>query len=51
MIPQKINNLLVTGKNSATRHISVAAYRTQSIEWSAGAAAGTTATFILEKNI
>lgn len=51
MIPQKINNLLVTGKNIATSHISAAAYRTQSIEWSAGAAAGTTAAFALEKNI
>lgn len=51
IIPQKIDNLLVTGKNIATSHISAAAYRTQSIEWSAGAAAGTTAAFALEKNI
>jgi hypothetical protein len=51
MIPQRINNLLVTGKNIATSHISAAAYRTQPVEWSAGAAAGTTAVFALEKNI
>lgn len=51
MIPQKIDNLLVTGTNIATSHISAAAYRTQPIEWSAGAAAGMTATFALEQNI
>jgi hypothetical protein len=51
MIPQRINNLLVTGKSIATSHISGAAYRTQPVEWSAGAAAGTTAVFALEKNI
>ncbi|MEA5573702.1 FAD-dependent oxidoreductase [Calothrix sp. UHCC 0171] len=51
MIPQKIDNLLVTGTNIATSHISAAAYRTQSIEWSTGAAAGMTATFALEQNI
>jgi hypothetical protein len=51
MIPQRINNLLVTGKSIATSHISAAAYRTQPIEWSAGAAAGTTAVFALERNI
>jgi FAD dependent oxidoreductase len=51
MIPQKIDNLLVTGTNIATSHISTAAYRTQPIEWSAGAAAGMTATFALEQNI
>jgi FAD dependent oxidoreductase len=51
MIPQRINNLLVTGKNIATSHISAAAYRTQPFEWSVGSAAGTTAAFALEKNI
>lgn len=28
IIPQKINNLLIRGKNIATSHISAAAYRT-----------------------
>jgi hypothetical protein len=51
MIPQRINNLLSTGKNMATSHIAAAAYRTQPIEWSAGAAAGTTAIFSLEHNV
>lgn len=51
MIPPKIDNLLVTGKNVATSHISAAAYRVQSFEWSAGAAAGTTAAFALETGV
>lgn len=51
MIPPKIDNLLVTGKNVATSHISAAAYRVHSFEWSAGAAAGTTAAFALERSI
>ena len=48
MIPPKIDNLLVTGKSIAMDHISASAYRVHSIEWSAGAAAGTTASFALE---
>jgi FAD dependent oxidoreductase len=48
MIPPRIDNLLVTGKNIAISHIAAAAYRVHSIEWSAGAAAGTTAAFSLE---
>ena len=51
MIPQKIDNLLVTGKNIAMSHIAAAAYRVQSVEWSAGAAAGTTAVFALDEAI
>ena len=51
MIPQKIDNLLVTGKASATSHIASAAYRVHSFEWASGAAAGTTAAFALEKGI
>jgi hypothetical protein len=51
MIPPKIDNLLVTGKNIATSHISAAAYRVQSFEWSVGAAAGTTTAFALEKDL
>lgn len=48
MIPPKIDNLLVTGKSIAMSHISASAYRVHAIEWSAGAAAGTTAVFALE---
>ncbi|MBD2083900.1 FAD-dependent oxidoreductase [Trichocoleus sp. ST-U3] len=51
MIPQKINNMLVAGKSIATSHIAAAAYRVHSFEWSAGAAAGTTAAFALENAI
>ena len=51
MIPQKIDNLLVTGKTIATSHITAAAYRVHSFEWSSGAAAGITAAFALENNI
>jgi hypothetical protein len=51
MIPPRINNLLVTGKSIATSHISAAAYRVHTFEWSAGAAAGTTAVFALEQGL
>ncbi len=51
MIPQKIDNLLVTGKSMAMSHLGAAAYRVQAIEWSAGAAAGTTAAFALENHL
>jgi hypothetical protein len=51
MIPQKVDNLLVASKNVATSHIAAAAYRVHSFEWSAGAAAGTTVAFALEKAI
>jgi hypothetical protein len=51
MIPQKIDNMLVAGKSIATSHVAAAAYRIHSFEWSAGAAAGTTAAFALEKGI
>ncbi|MEM7555846.1 MAG: FAD-dependent oxidoreductase [Cyanobacteria bacterium P01_A01_bin.84] len=51
MIPQKIDNLLVAGKSIATSHIAAAAYRVHSFEWSAGAAAGTTAAFALKNDI
>jgi hypothetical protein len=51
MIPQKIDNLLVGGKSIATSHIAAAAYRVHSFEWSAGAAAGTTAAFALRNQV
>lgn len=51
MIPQKIDNMLVTGKSIATSHIAAAAYRVHSFEWSAGVAAGITAAFALENGI
>ncbi|MBL1211489.1 FAD-dependent oxidoreductase, partial [Geminocystis sp. GBBB08] len=51
MIPQKIDNMLVTGKSIATSHIAAAAYRVHSFEWSSGAAAGTTASLALQKGI
>jgi len=51
MIPQKIDNMLVAGKSIAVSHTAAAAYRVHSFEWSAGAAAGVTAAFSLEKAI
>lgn len=51
MIPPRIDNLIVTGKNIATSHISAASYRVHGFEWSAGAAAGTTAVFVLERRL
>ncbi len=51
MIPQNIDNLLVTGKSIATSTIAAAAYRVHSFEWSSGAAAGTTASFALAAGV
>ncbi len=51
MIPQEIDNFLVAGKSIATSYIAAAAYRVHSFEWSAGAAAGTTIDFALERGI
>ncbi len=51
MIPQNIDNLLVTGKSIATSTIAAAAYRVHSFEWSSGAAAGTTASFALAEGV
>jgi hypothetical protein len=51
MIPQKIDNMLVVGKSIATSHVAAAAYRVHSFEWSAGAAAGNTAAFALDRGI
>lgn len=51
MIPQKIDNLLVAGKSIATSYSAAAMYRVHSFEWSAGAAAGTTAAFALSEGI
>ena len=51
MIPQRLDNLLVSGKNIAYSFGVAAGYRVHSFEWSVGAAAGTTAAFALEENI
>ncbi|XLQ11561.1 MAG: FAD-dependent oxidoreductase [cyanobacterium endosymbiont of Epithemia adnata isolate EadnSB Bon19] len=51
MIPQKLDNFLVTGKSIAVSHIAAAAYRVHSFEWSSGAAAGTVAAFALNQQI
>ena len=51
LIPQKIDNLLVSGKNIAYSYIVAAGYRVHSYEWSVGAAAATTATFALSEGI
>ncbi|OLP16321.1 FAD-binding protein [Leptolyngbya sp. 'hensonii'] len=51
MIPQKIDNLLVTGKSIAASNIAAAAYRVHSFEWSSGSAAGTTVAFAMEEDV
>lgn len=51
LIPQKIDNLIVSGKNIAYSYIVAAGYRVHSYEWSVGAAAGTTASFALKEGI
>jgi hypothetical protein len=51
LIPQKIDNLLVSGKSMANSTIASAAYRVHSFEWSSGVAAGMTAVFALEKDV
>jgi hypothetical protein len=51
LIPQKIDNLIVSGKNIAYSYIVAASYRVHSYEWSVGAAAATTASFALSEGI
>jgi FAD dependent oxidoreductase len=51
LIPQRLDNLLVAGKSIATSHITAAAYRVHSFEWSVGIAAGTTASFALREGV
>ncbi|MCI3279401.1 FAD-dependent oxidoreductase [Synechococcus sp. PCC 6717] len=51
LIPPRINNLLVTGKNIATSHIAAAAYRVHPYEWSVGAGTGTVAAYVLEQGL
>ena len=51
LIPQKVDNLIVSGKSIATSNIAAAAYRVHGFEWSVGAAAGTLASFSMEQGI
>lgn len=51
LIPQQVDNLLVTGKNIANSTIAASAYRVHGFEWSVGAAAGTTASFALRQGV
>lgn len=51
LIPQKIDNLIVTGKNIAVSHVAAAAYRVHPFEWSVGAAAGAVASYGLARRI
>ncbi len=51
LIPQKIDNLIVSGKNIAFSYIVAAGYRVHSYEWSVGAAAATTASFALSEGM
>ena len=48
LIPQQIDNLLIGGKSIAVTHIVNSITRTHYSEWSVGAAAGTTAGWLLK---
>ncbi len=51
MIPQKIDNMLVTGKGLAMSTIAAAAYRVHSYEWSVGVGAAATVDFALREGV
>ncbi|RZM82248.1 FAD-dependent oxidoreductase [Leptolyngbya iicbica] len=51
LIPQRVDNLLVTGKGLAMSTIAAAAYRVHSYEWSVGVGAAATADFALRNNV
>jgi len=51
LIPQRVDNLLVTGKGLAMSTIAAAAYRVHSYEWSVGVGAAATADFALRKGV
>jgi hypothetical protein len=51
LIPQKIDNLIVSGKNIGYSYIVAAGYRVHSYEWSVGAAAAMTASFALSEGV
>lgn len=51
MIPQRIDNLLVSSKSIATSYSAAAAYRVHSFEWSVGAAAAHTIDFSLRQGV
>ncbi|MBD0266902.1 MAG: FAD-dependent oxidoreductase [Cyanobacteria bacterium Co-bin8] len=51
MIPQKIDNMLVSSKSIAASYSAAAAYRVHSFEWSVGAAAGHTVDFVLNQDV
>jgi hypothetical protein len=50
LIPQRIDNLLIGGKSIAVTHIVNAATRLHYGEWTIGAAAGTTAAWLINQN-
>ena len=49
LIPQGIDNLLIGGKGIAVTHIANAVTRVHHAEWSIGAAAGTTAGWLVKR--
>jgi hypothetical protein len=51
LIPQKIDNMLVTGKGLAMSTIAAAAYRVHSYEWSVGVGAAATVDFALRNGV
>ncbi len=51
LIPQQIDNLLIGGKSIAVTHIVNSVTRIHYSEWSVGAAAGVTASWLHQKNV
>ncbi|MEL6246459.1 MAG: FAD-dependent oxidoreductase [Cyanobacteria bacterium J06627_15] len=51
MIPQGVDNLLIGGKSLAVSHIVNAVTRIHTSEWGVGAAAGTTAAWLIDRPV
>jgi hypothetical protein len=51
LIPVRLENLLPSGKNLGTTHITNGAFRVHPVEWSVGEAAGLLAAFCLGRNV
>ena len=49
LVPQRIENLLASGKSLGVTHITNGCYRLHPVEWNVGEAAGALAAFCLER--
>ncbi|MFU8852026.1 FAD-dependent oxidoreductase [Micromonospora sp. SL1-18] len=51
LVPQRTRNLLAAGKSIGTTHITNGCYRLHPVEWTVGEAAGTVASFCVERRV